>query len=153
MDVDLDQTDRRLLTLLHENSRRSDEELAAEMDIDAEAVGERIQRLRDEEVITRFTAMVDPEKLDYISVAFGFSAEPGKTDEIARELRGQTNIYKLWILSGRHNIIAHASFEGIHEFQEFNHNVLHDIDGINDFETSIATRTVLDGGSVLLDED
>lgn len=154
-DVDrpeVDAVDRRLLHLLNENARRTDAELAAELGVDEGEIEERIDRLQAEGVITKFTAMLDPEKLDYISVAFGFSVAPGEADDIARELEGYENIYKLWMLSGRHNIIAHANFEGIHEFQQFSHDVLHDIDGINNYETSIATRTVLHEGSVLLEE-
>lgn len=152
MEVDIDDVDRRLLHLLNENARQTDDELAVELGLDPTEVTERIDRLRTEGVITKFSAMVDPEKLGYISVAFGFSVEPGRADEIARELRGRENIYKLWMLSGRHNIIAHASFKGIHEFQQFSHDVLHDIDGINNYETSIATKTILDEGSVLLED-
>lgn len=152
MEIDIDDVDRRLLRLLTEDARRTDEELAGELGLDPEEVSDRIDRLREEGVVTKFTAMLDPEKLGYISVAFGFSVEPGRADEIARELRDRENIYKLWMLSGRHNIIAHASFKGIHEFQQFSHDVLHDIDGINNYETSIATRAILDEGSVLLEE-
>lgn len=152
METDIDAVDRRLLRLLTEDARRTDEELATELDLDPEEVENRIDRLQADGVITKFTAMLDPEELGYISVAFGFSVEPGRADEIARELRAQENIYKLWMLSGRHNIIAHASFTGIHEFQQFSHTVLHDIDGINNYETSIATRAVLNEGSVLIED-
>lgn len=152
MEIDMDELDRRLLRLLHENARRTDKELAARLEVDPGEVATRIERLKEEGIVTKFTAMIDPEKLGYISVAFGFSVEPGKADDIARELRAKENIYKLWLLSGRHNVIAHASFKGIHEFQQFSHDVLHEIDGINNYETSIATRTILNEGSVLLED-
>lgn len=152
MASELDDTDRTLLRLLNENARQSDEELAAQLDTDAEEVGERIERLKDDGVITKFTAMIGPEEMGYVSVAFGFSAQPGKTDAIARELSEYENIYKVWVLSGRHNLIAHGSFNDITEFQEFSHEELHDIEGINNYETSIATRSVLNEGSVLLEK-
>lgn len=152
MENDIGDVDRRLLRLLNENARRSNEELADQLGLNAQEVADRIDRLQADDVITKFTTMTNPEQLGYISVAFGFSVEPGKTDDIASKLRSFDNIYKLWILSGRHNIIAHASFEGIHEFQQFSHNVLHDIDGISNYETSIATKTVLNEGSVILED-
>jgi Lrp/AsnC family leucine-responsive transcriptional regulator len=147
--VDLDPTDEEILALLNENARTPDEELAEQVGVSAAEVSERIERLQEEGVITRFTTMFDTSKLGYVSVAFGFSVEPGKADEIANLLSQYDNIYKLWILSGRHNIIAHANFRDITEFQEFSSETLHDIDGIANYETSIATKSVLNDGSAL----
>lgn len=151
--IDLDATDEKLLSVLNDDARRSDEEIADVLDIPSEEVGERIERLREDGVITKFTSMIDTSKLGYISVAFGFSVEPGKADHIAESLSGYDNIYKLWILSGRHNIIAHANFQDITEFQEFSSEVLHEINGIASYETSIVTNSVInEGGVVLTDE-
>lgn len=152
--VDLDDIDGRILTLLNEDARKSDEAIATELGTSEEEVVERIERLREEGVITKFTTMLDTSKLGHISVAFGFSVEPGKTDEMAEALRQYDNVYKLWILSGRHNVVAHANFRDITEFQEFTSNNLHKIDGIANYESSIATKQVLnEGGVVLNDED
>lgn len=151
--VDLDSTDKQLLSMLNDDARTPDDELATALGISADEVAERIERLRDEGVVTKFTAMLDTSKIGYLSVAFGFSVEPGKADEIANDLSQYDNIYKLWILSGRHNIIAHSNFKDITEFQSFSSNVLHEIDGIANYETSIATKSVInEGGVVLLDE-
>jgi DNA-binding Lrp family transcriptional regulator len=151
--VDLDATDEQLLSILNDDARRSDERIADTLGIPPEEVGERIERLQERGVITKFTSMIDTSKLGYISVAFGFSVEPGRADEIADSLSEHDNIYKLWILSGRHNVIAHANFEDITEFQEFSSEVLHEINGIASYETSIATSSVInEGGVVLTDE-
>ncbi len=151
--IDLDATDEKLLSALNDDARRSDEEIADVLDVPSEEVGDRIERLQESGVITKFTSMIDTSKLGYISVAFGFSVEPGKADGIAESLSGYDNIYKLWILSGRHNVIAHANFEDITEFQEFSSEVLHEINGIASYETSIATSSVInEGGVVLTDE-
>lgn len=149
-ETNIDATDKTILERLHRDSRQSPGDIAAELDLTAEEVEERIAALEEAEVITRYTVMVDSAKLGYISAAFGFEVKPGRTDEIADELRRHDNIYKLWILSGRHNIIAHANFEDITHFQSFSHDTLHDIEGINNYETSIATKTVIDEGTVIL---
>jgi DNA-binding Lrp family transcriptional regulator len=146
----MDDVDERILQVLNDDARRPSEDIAAELGISAGEVDDRIHRLREEGVITKFTAMFDPSKLGYVSVAFGFSVEPGEADRIARQLSELENIYKLWILSGRHNIIAHANFTDITEFQEFSHETLHRMDGINNYETSIATKSILNEGSVVL---
>lgn len=150
--VDLDAADEQILSILSETARTPDEEIAEAVGLSTAEVRERIERLQSEGVITKFTAMIDTSKLGYISVAFGFSVEPGKADEIATRLSEYDNIYKLWILSGRHNIIAHANFRNITEFQAFSSDVLHDIDGIANYETSIATKSVLNEGGIVLND-
>jgi DNA-binding Lrp family transcriptional regulator len=148
--VELDDTDELILSILNEDARTPTEEIAAEVGLSTAEVERSIERLQDEGVITKFTTMIDTAKLGYISVAFGFSVEPGKTDEIAKALSKYDNIYKLWILSGRHNLIAHANFKNITEFQDFTSNNLHDIDGITNYESSIVTKSVLNEGGVVL---
>ena len=147
-----DETDERLLRLLHENGRASHEELATETGLDPAEVSERIEYLEETGVITKYTALTDPTKLGYISVAFGITTDPSRTDEIAERLRDHPNIYKIWILSGRHNIIVHASFEDIHAFQDFSHETLHEIDGLVRYESSIVTQSILSEGGVVLGE-
>lgn len=149
-DVDVDEVDKEILAVLSDDARTSNGDIASRVGITEEEVERRVQDLVEDQVITKFTAMIDPAKLGYVSVAFGFSVEPGKADEIASTLSQYDNIYKLWILSGRHNVIAHANFEGITEFQEFTSETLHDIDGITNYETSIATKSIINEGNTIL---
>lgn len=149
-DTAIDDVDEEILAVLGEDARTPNRDIADRVGVSEDEVAQRVQRLQDEEVITKFAAMIDPAKLGYVSVAFGFSVEPGKADDIAETLGKYDNIYKLWILSGRHNVIAHANFEDITEFQEFSSETLHDIDGITNYETSIATKTIINEGNAIL---
>lgn len=148
--VDIDATDEAIIAILNEDSRTPDEEIAEQVGVPPHEVNERIDRLQADGVITKFTAMLDASTLGYVTVAFGLSVKPGNTDDIATQLSEYENIYKLWILSGRHNIIAHANFRDITEFQKFSSDVLHSIDGIANYETSIATKSVINEGDVVL---
>lgn len=150
---EIDAEDGRILEVLSEDARASCEAIAEEVDSSPEEVQRRIDRLRDDGLIKKFTTMLDTVKLGYISVAFGFSVEPGKTDDIAEILSQSENIYKLWILSGRHNVVAHGNFEDIAGFQRFTSDTLHEIDGIISYESSIATKEVLNEGAVVLYEE
>jgi DNA-binding Lrp family transcriptional regulator len=106
--------------------------------------------MRDDGIISKFTVLTDPMSLGYIPVAYGLTTRPGHTDETATELSKHRHVYKLWILSGRHNLIAHALFRDIAEFQEFTHETINNIQGITAYESSIATRSVSDEGSIVL---
>ena len=153
-DGTLDDIDETILSYLHENGRESLDEIAGKMNLSDQEVRERVERMEEEGVITKYTVLTDPTKLGYISVAFGISTDPNRTDETAQKLKDHENVYKLWIVSGKHNIIVHASFRDIQDFQAFSHDTLHEIDGITEYESSIVTQSVTsEGGVVLADRD
>lgn len=149
----LDATDRDILRYLHDNGRASHEEVAEAVGISEENVTDRVEALESADVITRYTALVDPMKLGYISVAFGIRTDPNNTDAIAAELADHPNVYKIWILSGKHNVIVHANFKDIEDFQAFSHDTLHHIEGIVEYESSIATQQVISEGPRVLEEN
>lgn len=59
----LDELDRKLLRLLSENSRRTNNSLAEELGIAPSTCLARLNQLRDTGVISRFTIEVDPQVL------------------------------------------------------------------------------------------
>lgn len=152
-DYELDRIDRQILALLHDDGRAPYDEIGNALGISRNTVRRRVRDMDDAGIIKGFTVLTDPSSLGYIPVAFGLSAEAGRTDEIAHQLGEDEHVYKLWILSGRHNIIFHACFDDIQEFQSFNHEVVQNIEGITSFESSIATRALVDKGSIVLTAD
>lgn len=66
----LDETDRRLLTLLVEDSSRSYAELGALVHLSAPAVHERVKRLRRDGVLTGNVARIDPCKVGRTLLSF-----------------------------------------------------------------------------------
>jgi DNA-binding Lrp family transcriptional regulator len=154
MTAELDNVDKQILEVLHDQGRAAYNDIGNELGITGNTVRRRMNRMREEGIIRKFTVMTDPAKLDYLTVAFGLSTEAGRTDEIAEELADTDCVYKLWVLSGTHNIIFDARFENTEHLQSFTHEVLHAVEGIASYESSIVTKAVIDEGStVLLSED
>lgn len=146
----IDDIDREILEQLSEDGRAPYDSIGERVGLSADEVEQRVERMREEGVVSKFTVITDPMALGYIPVAYGLTTKPGHTDETAAELNEHRNVYKLWILSGRHNIVAHALFEDISDFQEFTHETLNNIQGITAYESSIATRAVSDEGSIIV---
>jgi len=61
--VKLDAADRKILRLLQENGRMTNQELAAQCNLSPSACHERFKRLKDEGFIVGFSAVLDAEKL------------------------------------------------------------------------------------------
>jgi Lrp/AsnC family leucine-responsive transcriptional regulator len=66
----LDDTDMRILAALQEDGRASYAELARTVSMSPSAVTERVRRLEDSGVISRYSAVVDPERLGLTILAF-----------------------------------------------------------------------------------
>ena len=59
----VDETDRRILEVLQDDGRVSVNELAARVNVSRATAYQRLERLRSDGVITRFTALVDPARI------------------------------------------------------------------------------------------
>ena len=59
----LDRFDRQLLVLVQENAERTAEQLAAHVALSPSAIQRRLRRLREEGVIARYAAVVDPKQV------------------------------------------------------------------------------------------
>lgn len=68
--AEIDQTDRRLLTLLGEDGRRTYSEMAGVVGLSVAAVKRRIDRMRETGVITGFTVKIDHAALGWGVEAF-----------------------------------------------------------------------------------
>lgn len=148
-----DTLDLQILRALHRDGRAGYDEIGDRLDVTGDAVRRRVRDMTDAGIIQGFTVMTNPVELGYIPVAFGLGVEAGRTDEIAARLAECENVYKIWVLSGRHNVVFHACFADIPDFQAFNHEVLHEIGGISSVESSLATNIVKDEGSIVLVPD
>jgi Lrp/AsnC family leucine-responsive transcriptional regulator len=60
----MDPIDKKILRQLQQNSKLTTKALAVELGMSATAVYERIRRLERGEVILKYTALIDPEKVD-----------------------------------------------------------------------------------------
>lgn len=66
----IDDIDLQLLSLLQQQGRMSQHDLAQAVGLSSPAVGERLRKLEEREVIRYFTVMLDPKKLGQDVTAF-----------------------------------------------------------------------------------
>lgn len=148
----LDRTDKLILRVLHEDGRATYNEIGKQLGITGNTVRRRMDEMREQGIIRKFTVLADPAELGYLTVAFGLSVEAGRTEEIASLLAEHECVFKLWVLSGTHNVIFDARFRDTKQFQDFVHETLHTMEGVASYESSVMTRSVVDEGSVILSD-
>ena len=68
--ISIDDTDRRLLRVLQQDGRITNQALSARCGLSPAACFDRVKRLRERGVITGYTALLDPEKLGQALMIF-----------------------------------------------------------------------------------
>jgi DNA-binding Lrp family transcriptional regulator len=104
----VDAIDRKILTALNEDGRRTYDSIAADVSLSAPAVKRRVDRLRESGVIRGFTVIVDHQVLGAHTEALieMFFAPGTQLDEVATKLAGYPEVLEAWSITGEADAIA-----------------------------------------------
>ena len=106
--IQVDTTDRRILSALSEDGRRSYGEVGAEVGLSTAAVHERVKKLLERGVIRRFSISVDPEAVGLSFTAFVAIRNDGGAHcrEVAPRLREIASVLELHSVAGEYDFLA-----------------------------------------------
>jgi DNA-binding Lrp family transcriptional regulator len=104
---ELDEIDRAILHLLQEDARfMSATDIAEDVDVTANTVRNRIQRLEERRIIKGFVPLIDYEKADFqLKVVMRCTAPIPKRTELARDALGIEGVIEVReLMTGRRNV-------------------------------------------------
>jgi Lrp/AsnC family leucine-responsive transcriptional regulator len=150
----LDNTDKKLINLLQEDSKRTNKQLSLLLNLSVTAVFERIKKLERLEVITRYIAQINPKKVDksfivfcqvkliqhsreYLSV---FESEILKLDEVS----------ECFHISGDYDYVLKIYVKDMEEYREFMVNKLTTIKHIGSTQSSFMIGEVKNTAKISL---
>ncbi|OLE36066.1 MAG: AsnC family transcriptional regulator [Actinobacteria bacterium 13_1_20CM_3_68_9] len=109
----MDALDRKILSLLVEDGRRTYDDIARRVSLSAPSVKRRIDRLREQGAIEGFTAVVDHGAIGWNTEALvELFYRPGTTlDEVAETLRDHPEVVEAWSVTGDADAIARVRAE------------------------------------------
>lgn len=121
--MNLDEKDKKLLFLLQENAKKTNKQLALELNLSVTAVFERIKKLEKQQIIKKFVALVDKKqvKKDFI-VLCHVKLIQHKRDYISQfenEIKNFPEILECFHVSGDSDYILKIALENIKEYREF----------------------------------
>ncbi len=104
----IDAIDRKILSLLQEDGRRTYDDIAGRVSLSAPSVKRRIDRLLASGALEGFTALVDHGALGWNTEALvELFYKPGTTlGEVARILREHPEVVEAWSVTGEADAIA-----------------------------------------------
>src|SRR6478672_9026621 len=107
----VDETDRLLLELLMQDARRSNVELAREVNLTEGAVRKRLGRLLRDGFV-RITAGLNLHKLGYqIEVLIGLQTDQRRRPGVVAALRSLPEVDSIAVTAGRYDILIGACFK------------------------------------------
>lgn len=133
----IDDTDRRLISLLRRDARLSVATLAHKLGVSRGTVSNRLRKLEDEQVIVGYTVRLRPEaEPDRIRAWAGILVEGNQTHEVVSHLLGEPGVVALHDTNGRWDLLAELQAGSMAELSHVLERVRL-IKGIRSSETSI----------------
>ncbi|MEI5992490.1 Lrp/AsnC family transcriptional regulator [Candidatus Enterococcus mansonii] len=114
----MDKTDRKLLKILHEDSRISIVELSKKVNLSRPSVKERINKLIETGIITNFTIQVSLEHLNHAITFFTeLSQVTLPVEKTLNLLKNSPNVNEVHIVSGDVNYLVKATVNNTTEMK------------------------------------
>lgn len=144
--MQLDITDRKLLALLQEDSKKTNKELAGKLGLSVTAVYERIRKLERSGVIPKYVALLDPAKINRGFLAFCQIKLVQHTKVNVTEFESQvaelTEVLECFHVSGEYDYILKVMVKDMQSYREFMLNKLTALKHIGSTQSTFAINPV-----------
>jgi len=135
----VDEVDQKILSLLKQNARSPFTDIAKEVGLSEAAVRKRVESLRNEGVIKRFT--VEVETGDSVSAAILVSVQPSHPNpSVAQAVKNIAGVELVYEVAGEVDIIAIASGGSIQEVNKYIDEIRR-IDGVAKTNSMMVLRS------------
>ena len=139
--VQMDNTDRRLVSLLRDNARLPVASLAAILGISRATVQNRIDRLIRDGTITGFTIKLRPDaEPAAISAIMMIEIEGERSEHILKALRGYPEVSAIHTTNGRWDLVVELTTTSLDTFDKALRRI-REMKGIASSETSLLLST------------
>jgi Lrp/AsnC family transcriptional regulator, leucine-responsive regulatory protein len=145
MDIILDGTDLQILDLMQSNARISNADLAREVNLAPSAVLERVKKLEQKKVISKYTAMINPNAVQQKLLAFIFiRSSEGFTcnSNTAKALAAIPEIQEVHHIAGEDCYLVKVRTADAASLMELMRNSFQQIPNIASTKTTIVLETV-----------
>jgi len=147
--LDLDRTDKAILTNLQKDARLLNKQLAAEVGLAPSSCHERVKRLWTRGVITGTTTTIDPKSIGFTlgAVIFANISKDGQisNDRLMDDLIAAPEIQNIYLVTGKYDVVISMIARDMDHLKSAVYNALTLNREIISFETSIVYDQRRDG--------
>ena len=153
--MELDDKDKKLLLLLQENSKRTNKQLANELNLSVTAVFERIKKLEKQKIINKYVVLIDKEKVkkNFIVLCHVKLIQHKKEyiSKFESEIKKFPEILECFHVSGDYDYILKIGLKDIKEYREFMVSKLTSMEHIASTQSSFVIEEVKSTTSIFLE--
>lgn len=121
--MQFDSIDKKLITLLQNDSKKTNKELSNKLNLSVTAIYERIKKLENQGVIDRYVALVKKEKIDKSFVAFCHIKLSQHTQDYVvkfeREVANLEEVSECYHISGDYDYLLKVLVKDMEAFRNF----------------------------------
>ena len=146
MTIQLDEIDSTLLTILQEDARLSNAELARRVDLSATGLHKRLRRLQDAGVIARYVAVVDREAVGFDMLCFVQVTlqrhAPDAVENFRREVQTMPEVLECHHLTGEFDYLLKVAVRNRKHLEQFILHTLTPVHGMDKIRTSLVLSEI-----------
>ncbi|MEM1073504.1 MAG: Lrp/AsnC family transcriptional regulator [Pseudomonadota bacterium] len=144
--MDLDTTDRRILTALQRKGRMSNADLSEFVNLSPSACHRRVQRLEQEGFIRDYVALLDARKMRVPTTVFVEITLQAQADEVLdafeKAVSRIPDVLECHLMAGSADYILKVVAENTDDFARIHRQHLARLPGVAQMQSSFALRTV-----------
>ncbi|MDP3341623.1 Lrp/AsnC family transcriptional regulator [Frigidibacter sp.] len=144
--MDLDATDRRILTVLQKQGRITNAELSERVNLSPSACHRRVQRLEEEGFIGSYVALLNARRLGRPTTVFVEITLQGQADEVLeafeREVKKVPDVLECHLMAGTADYLLKVVAQDTEDFARIHRQHLARLPGVAQMHSSFALRTV-----------
>ena len=145
----LDDTDRRILSVLQRDARASMRRISEEAGVSLGTVSNRVRRREESGAIRGYTVMLDPEKAGWeLTVVIGLRIQKGRLIEIQEKIAKDSRVYGVYDVTGDFDSMVIARARDRSDLDDLSKNVM-SVDGVERSVTHLVLNTVKESFTVL----
>lgn len=148
----LDSIDKSILTILQEDARISNVDLAGRVGLSPSACSRRLEQLEKSKVIERYQALISNRALGQTITAVvhvTLDRQAGtELESFENAVKACPHIVACFLMSGEHDYILRVNARDMEHFEQIHKNWLSNLPGIARMQSSFAMRTVVNRANV-----
>ncbi|WP_026038978.1 Lrp/AsnC family transcriptional regulator [Sporolactobacillus vineae] len=139
--MNLDETDRNILTCLSKDGRMSYVEIGKSLNLSRVAIRERVQQMIKNGVIEKFSVVINSTLAgETVSAFFEVECDPSALVSVARKLAANENVASCYQMTGPSMLHVHVLVEDFKELEKFTNKELYSMKGITSVNSHILLR-------------
>jgi Lrp/AsnC family leucine-responsive transcriptional regulator len=144
--IPLDETDRKILSLLQADCRLTLTEVADKVGLSVSPCHRRIKRMEENGVVLRYAAVVDPRAVGLpVSVFVSIKLERQKEADLerfAKAIASWQEVVECYLMTGQRDYLLRVVVADLVAYEQFIKHKLTRLDGISSIESSFALDQV-----------